>query len=113
MTRSPLHCSLLNLQLNHLVSSGEVSASARFLALNDSCQIGDMPRLTQYCLETKLEMFYGKVYEPASDYYTDTVVDQDIPTWLESQLSASQANSVLQTLSWSPGQNFTCPFSSL
>lgn len=99
------------MQLNELVASGEITASARFLELNDSCEIGDMPRLSQYCLEIRLGTFYRKVYEPASDYYTGTVVDQDVPRWLESQLPADQAQSVLQTISWSPGQNFTCPFS--
>lgn len=76
-----------NQQFNFLAqlnNTSEVMASERFLELNDTCEIGYMPRLTQYCLETRLDSFYTDIYRPASDFYADTVVNQDIPIWLNS-----------------------------
>ena len=61
----------------------EISASERFLDLNDTCEIGRMPRLSHYCLETRLDLFYDEIYLPASDFYADTVLNQDIPMWLD------------------------------
>ena len=100
------------MQLNYLAASGEITASAGFLELNDTCEIDNMPRLSSYCLEIKMTSFYNRVYEPASDYYSGTVEDQSVVSWLDSQLPPSQKDSVLQTIYWLPGQNFTCPFHS-
>ena len=98
------------LQLNHLIENEEVMASERFLELNDTCEIGYMPRLTQYCLETRLDSFYTDIYRPASDFYADTVVNQDIPMWLDSSLTQETKESVFATLGWTSKQNVTCPF---
>ena len=61
-----------------------VVVSQQFLELNDTCESGHMPRLSQYCLETRLDLFYDDIYFPASDYYADTVLNQNIPLWLNS-----------------------------
>lgn len=98
--------------MNDIVSNGEVLASERFLALNDTCEIGNMPRLNQYCLEMKLasDSLYTNIYEPATNYYSDTVVNQDIPIWLNVSFPPEIKEGVLTTLLWNPTQNVTCSF---
>ena len=72
-----------------------VRASQRFLELNDTCEIGSMPRLSSYCLETRLDLFYDDIYLPASNFYADTVIDQSIPRWLEtSNITTDNAQSI-------------------
>ena len=72
-----------------------VRASQRFLELNDTCELGSMPRLSSYCLETRLYLFYDDIYLPASNFYADTVIDQSIPRWLEtSNITTDNAQSI-------------------
>lgn len=93
-------------QLNHLVNSGEVNVSSRFLNLNDSCELGDMPRLSQYCLEANLrnnsilsDTVNNKIYIPLSNYYSGIVVDASTLQWLEaSSIPTNQTQNIIETL---------------
>jgi hypothetical protein len=81
----------------------DVRASKRFMELNDTCEIGSMPRLSSYCLETRLDLFYDDIYLPASNFYADTVIDQSIPRWLEtSNIPPDNAQSTKNMLDSEP-----------
>lgn len=81
---------LSSLQVNHLINRSEVTATERFLNLSDTCELGNMPRLSHYCLEDRLRSnpllcndVNERVYTPIANYYSGTVVDANIPEWLE------------------------------
>lgn len=109
------HASFQNLfllQFNSLVTSGEVSPSPRFLNLSDSCELGNMPRLSQYCLEANLRnssrvynIVNNKIYTPLSNYYSGIVVNVNISQWIEAGMfSPRQKDSIVLTLT----QNLSC-----
>ena len=103
---------LLLLQFNCLVTSGEVSASPRFLNLSDSCELGNMSRLTHYCLEASLRNSFrlhnivnDRIYTPLSNYYSGIVVNVNVSQWIvASSIPPHQEDSIVSTLT----QTYSC-----
>lgn len=98
-------------QLNHLVTSGEVIASPRFLNLSDSCELGDMPRLSHYCQEERFrtlrnsprnnpllsDTIRDRINRPLSNYYSGTVVNTNALNWLNAAITSSHQRESIET----------------